>query len=129
MGKTETEEKYQTTNSMTQISSWDAKFSQLVRIFLAIWGKWSCVIVRLVPILSQINPVNAHIPFLEDSFLLSMSTLSKLSLALISQHQNSVCPFPLSHTCHEPQHKSTRCPNVSEMKMLCLSVRLFLFWN
>jgi len=39
MGKTETEEKYQTTNSMAHIPSRDAKFPQLVRIFLAICGK------------------------------------------------------------------------------------------
>jgi hypothetical protein len=124
-----TEEKYQITNSMPQNPSWDAKFPHLVKIFLAFCGKRSCITMRFVLSWARSIQLTLISYFLKISFFPSMSRLSKLSVTLRSRHQNSVCPFPLSHTCHEPQNKSTRCPNVSVVRMSCSSVRMFPFWN
>jgi hypothetical protein len=57
-----------------------------------------------VPIMSQINPVHARIPLLEDQFLI---LFSHLRLGLSSSHfpsgfshQKPVCTSPVRHTCY-----------------------------
>ena len=101
------------------------------------WSRYSLhfvenkVVLPCVLFLSWVRSIQLTLTshFLKIRFFPSMSRLSKSSLVLRSRHQNAVCPFRLSHTCHEPQHKSTSCPHISEMKLSCSSVRIFLFWN
>jgi hypothetical protein len=46
---------------------------------------------KIVPILSQINPVKAPIPILEDLFGIILAPTPKHSLCLRFPHQNPVC--------------------------------------
>ena len=74
----------------------------------------------IFPILSQINPVNAYPSHLLDShfniIFESLPTSSKLSLWIVPFHQNPLCTFPLSLTCH------MICPfirNVTQTSITC----------
>jgi len=129
MGKTETEEKYQTP------TPWHRVLLEMLN-FLS-WSRHSLhfveneVVLQCDLFLSWARSIQltflSH--FLKIIFFPSMSRLSKSSLALTSRHQNAVCSFPVSHTCHKPQHKSARCPNVSEIKMSCSSLCILLLWD
>lgn len=129
MGKTETEEKYQTTIPRRRVL--------LEMLNFLSWSRYSLHFVEkevVLPcdlFLSWTRSIQltfiSH--FLKIRFFPSMSRLSKSSLALTSRHQNAVCPFPLSHTRHEPQHKSASCSNVREIKMSCSSLHIFPLWG
>ena len=59
------------------------------------------------PVLRQVNRVQAPLShFLKIHFCIILQSTprpSKWSLSLKSPHQNRVCTFPTSHTCHMPR--------------------------
>jgi hypothetical protein len=64
-----------------------------------------------VPVLSQINPVDAPIALLEYQFsdyLPSTPESPKLSLSLRSPYLKPVCIFLLTHTCYMPHQSHSK---------------------